>query len=247
MITGDDGSHFIASGVRARRFLKAAGWRNDELVGCETQFGRETFARIGHRRVEQTSAPFTFGSEGLPRAKHLDDFPFFRRSNQSGGHLCCKVDMEKSGTPQFAFVGITAALFDAIKNLRNLHTRNRECGFAATKFHAQRGKSGPGWRDLVASVYRAEFVWPSGAFVYRNLVMSKVKRWPQLQSRTAHAFQNAVAHVHRVLQVRKNYPLFQNQIARVIRPNRQPIFESKFAQITRASKIELTASTFLPA
>ena len=155
--------------------------------------------------------------------------------------------MEKSGTPQFAFVGITAALFDAIKNLRNFLTRNRECGFAATEFHSQRGKSGAGWRDLVASVYRAEFVWPSSAFVYRNLVMSKMKRRPQLQSRTAHAFQNAVAHVHRVLQVRKNYPFFQNQIAHVIGPNRQPIFESKFAQIARASKIELATGTFLAA
>ena len=155
--------------------------------------------------------------------------------------------MEKSGTPQFAFVGITAALFDAIKNLGDFLTRNRECGFAAAEFHSQRRKTWPGWRDLVAAVYRAEFVWPSGAFVYRNLVMSKVKRRPQLQSRTAHAFQNAVAHVHRVLQVRKNYPFFQNQIAHVIGPNRQPIFESKIAQIARASKIELTAGTFLPA
>src|SRR5260370_39782628 len=212
MITGDNGSHFIAGVVRARRFVEAAGGRNDELVGCETQFGRETFARIGHRRVEQTSASFTFGSERLLRAKRLDDFPFFRRSNQGGGHLCCNVDMEKSGTPQFAFVGITAALFVAIKNLRNFLTQNCECGFAATEFHSQRGKSGPGWRDLVASVYRAEFVWPSCAFVYRNLVMSKMKCRPQLQSRTARAFQNAVTHVHRVLQVRKNYSLFQHQV-----------------------------------
>ena len=40
MVSRDDDADFIAGGVRTRRFLEAASRRNDELVGCETQFSR---------------------------------------------------------------------------------------------------------------------------------------------------------------------------------------------------------------
>ena len=61
MIAGDDGAHFIAGGVRARRFLGAAGGRDDKLVRRENQFRRDAFARLGSRLLEQTRAPFALG------------------------------------------------------------------------------------------------------------------------------------------------------------------------------------------
>src|SRR5260370_24161545 len=155
--------------------------------------------------------------------------------------------MEKSGTPQLAFVGITAALFDKINNLRNFPGRNSEGRFTATEFHSQRGKARPGRRDLVAPVHRAEFVGSGSAFVHGNLVMPKVKRGTQLQPRKGCPLQNAVRDAHSVLQVGKNYSLFQKEVARMISPNRQPIFESKFSQIASLLKVKLPASPFFTA
>ena len=49
MIAGDDGADFIARGMRARRFLRAAGGRDDELVGREDQLRADALARFRNR------------------------------------------------------------------------------------------------------------------------------------------------------------------------------------------------------
>src|SRR5438105_15705300 len=155
--------------------------------------------------------------------------------------------MEKSGTPQFAFVGVTTALFDAINNLRNFPGRNGEYRFTATEFHSQRGKARPGGGDVVPPIHRAELVGPGSAFVHRNLVVPKMKRGTQFQPRKGCPFQNAISDVYSVLQVGKDHSLFQKKVARMISPNRQPIFESKFAQIASPLKVKLAAGAFLTA
>jgi hypothetical protein len=77
--------------------------------------------------------------------------------------------------------------------------------------------------------------------------MSKMKRGAQFQARPIRAFEDAVTHMNRVLQVRKQDTLLEHEIAHVISPDGQTIFESKFSQEIGALKIKLSAGAFLAA
>ena len=77
--------------------------------------------------------------------------------------------------------------------------------------------------------------------------MAEVKGGSQLEPRRFSAADNLVTDVDRVLQMRQEHPLLDDQIAHVITPDRQPIFEPEFAQVFRAMQIELAARAFLRA
>ena len=71
--------------------------------------------------------------------------------------------------------------------------------------------------------------------------MPKVEGGSQLEPRRFSAADNLVTHVDGVLQMRQEHALLDDQIAHVITPDRQPIFEPEFAQVFRAMQIELAA------
>ena len=77
--------------------------------------------------------------------------------------------------------------------------------------------------------------------------MPKVKGGPQLEPRRFSAADNLVTDVDRVLQMRQEHPLLDDQIAHVITPDRQPIFEPELAQVFGAVQIELPARAFFRA
>ena len=77
--------------------------------------------------------------------------------------------------------------------------------------------------------------------------MSKMKCGTQFQARPFRAFEDAVTHMNRILQMRKQDTLLDHQIAHAISPNGQTIFESKFSQEIGALKINLSAGAFLAA
>ena len=74
--------------------------------------------------------------------------------------------------------------------------------------------------------------------------MPKVKGGPQFEPRCFSAADDLVTDVHSVLQMRQEHALLDDQIAHVITPDRQPIFEPEFAQVFRAMQIELAARAF---
>ena len=97
MITGDDGAHFIAGGVGARRFLGAAGRRDDKLIARENQFGGDAFARFAARPrradARGVRAPRPSTSLGLKTSmmSHCSVEPIKRRRV-----LLAQIDLEKS-------------------------------------------------------------------------------------------------------------------------------------------------------
>ena len=49
MIAGDNGAHFIASGMGARGFFESTGRRNDKLIGSENEFRQKILTRLWNR------------------------------------------------------------------------------------------------------------------------------------------------------------------------------------------------------
>src|SRR5215471_4823036 len=131
--------------------------------------------------------------------------------------------MKESGAPQIAFVGVTAALLGAVKDLGNFFCRNRERGMAFAQFHPQRRQTKPARRgNFVAVPERCQLVGTGCSGVDRSFVMAKMKRGSQFQTGPCSAGQNAVTHVHRVLQMRKNDSFLKNDAADVIGPTGSP-------------------------
>src|SRR5437868_663067 len=156
--------------------------------------------------------------------------------------------MKKSRTPQIAFVDVTAALFGAINDLRDLFCRNGERGIALAKFHPQWGQAASaGGLNFIAIANRNEFVGTGCSGIDRRFVVAKMKRRSQLQSWTRVAGKHAIGHVDGVLQMRKDDSLFQNEVTNVIGPNRKAIFQSEFAQKICARQIEPASGTFFRA
>src|SRR5262249_46231008 len=97
---------------------------------------------------------------------------------------------------------------------------------------------------FVAVPERCQLVGTGCSGVDRSFVMAKMKRGSQFQTGPCSAGQNAVTHVHRVLQMRKNDSFLKNDAADVIGPNRKSVFEPKLAEKIGAGQIELAGAFF---
>src|SRR5437867_5580577 len=77
--------------------------------------------------------------------------------------------------------------------------------------------------------------------------MTKVKGGPQFQLRPCRSFENAILHVNGILEMWKKDALLQDQIADMVSPNRETVFEAKFTQEICAVQIELATGAFFTA
>ena len=87
-----------------------------------------------------------------------------------------------------------------------------------------------------------QFVRTGHALVYCDSGVPEMKGRPQFQPWATCPADDPIAYVNGVLKVRKNDPFFQNKIADLIGPNRQPIFQQEFAQKIGALQIDFTAA-----
>ena len=78
-------------------------------------------------------------------------------------------------------------------------------------------------------------------------MIAKLKSGSQFEQRACVPFNNTINQMDGVLQVEQQHTLLQHQITDVIGPDRQSIFQSKFAQVFRRSQIELAARPLLAA
>src|SRR6478609_6014659 len=77
--------------------------------------------------------------------------------------------------------------------------------------------------------------------------MAEEKGGLQIESRALLTFENAINDVNGVLQMQHQNAFFENEIANVISPDRQPIFETEFMQIIGRAEIKLTTGAFFGA
>ena len=110
MIAGDDGANFVTGRMSARRFLGAAGGSDYELVAGEDEFRGDPFARLGVRIFQQPRPAFSFRRQNLRRTQDIDDVPRLGRTDQGRSSFIRKIHLEKSRTPELAFVSVTAGL-----------------------------------------------------------------------------------------------------------------------------------------
>ena len=246
MITRDDGAHFVAGGVRAGGVLRAADRRDDKLIGGENQFRGDARMSGGCGLREQTRATFALRGEHSRGREHVDDIPFFGGPDEGGGALLREIDLEKARAPEIAFVRVTARLFRAVDDLTDLSGGDGEAGFLAVQPHAERRHSAAAARDFVAPIHRRHFVGPSG-FIDGGFVMAKLKGGSQFQPGQLRAGGDLIADVNRVLQMRQENALLDHQIAHLVDPNRQAVFETKLAQVIGALQVKLAASALFRA
>src|SRR5437588_3364468 len=77
--------------------------------------------------------------------------------------------------------------------------------------------------------------------------MAEEKGGLQLESRALLSFENAIDDVNGVLQMQHQNAFFENEIAHVIGPDRQSIFEAEFMQIIGGAEIKLATGAFFRA
>src|SRR2546428_2365610 len=117
MITGDHGSHFIASRMCTRCFFSATRRCNDELVGGKDQFRWEAIACLRDCFVQEPTATFSFRGNCLGWTQNFYNFPFFGGTDERNAIVVTEIDLKESRAPQFAFVSIAATLFRPINDL----------------------------------------------------------------------------------------------------------------------------------
>src|SRR5258708_14230082 len=75
VIAGNDRADFVAGGMSARRLLKPARRRDDELVSRKNQFRWKTLAHLRDRVVEKAGAPLTLSRENVFGTQDADNVP----------------------------------------------------------------------------------------------------------------------------------------------------------------------------
>ena len=100
------------------------------------------------RRIKQPPPPPLLRCDYLGGTKNLDNLPFLRGYSQRSRVFPGQVDLEKSGAPQVAFVGVAATSLDAINDLVNRAGISRKLRVSEHLQTDQR-KSGPGGGHLV--------------------------------------------------------------------------------------------------
>ena len=91
MVPRDHRAHFVAGRARARGILEAASRRDDELVGGQHQFRRETPLGLGYGLRQQAPAPVQLRPHGLTLRHFPQSFEFSTLggwiATRSGGHF----------------------------------------------------------------------------------------------------------------------------------------------------------------
>ena len=77
--------------------------------------------------------------------------------------------------------------------------------------------------------------------------MPEMKSRPQLEARALASRKHTVRNVDGVLQVEEGDSLFQNDIADLVKPDGQAVFQPELAQIIRARQMKLAAGALLAA
>src|SRR2546421_1173063 len=247
MITGDYCSHFIAGGVRASGFFRPTSRRDDELVAGKNQLGRKSTARFRQRIVKHFRAPFFFRRyRGFGR-ENVNDAPCFRRTNDRSHVALLHIDMKKSRAPEVTFISITAALLDTVNDLVNDLRQNRELRAIVCQFYTQRRQAAVRGADFITIFNRTQTIRRGHSFIHRRLVMAEEKGGSQLEPPALFAFENAIDDVNGVLQMQHQNTFLENEVAHMIGPDRQPIFQAEFMQIIGGTEIKLAAGSFFRA
>ena len=99
VVAGDNRAHFVAERVRARRFLGAAGRRDDELIGGEHELGFGIVARGRHRLCDEPLAALPVSRQRLVRLQHVHRRGRFGRRDERGAPARLQHEAEVTGTP----------------------------------------------------------------------------------------------------------------------------------------------------
>src|SRR5256885_12552103 len=78
-------------------------------------------------------------------------------------------------------------------------------------------------------------------------MMPKMKRWTQLESRRLSFRDHLVADMDRILQMRQQHAFLDHDVADMISPNWEPVFEAELSQEIGTFQIELSAGAFFRA
>src|SRR5205085_9073408 len=113
------------------------------------------------------------------------------------------------------------------------------------QFYAQRRQAAVRSTYFIAIFNRTQTIRRGQSFIHRRLIMAEEKGGSQLEPRALYAFENAVDDVNGILQMQHQNTFLEHEVAHMICPDGQPVFEAEFMQVIGRAEIKLaTCSLF---
>ena len=222
----------------------ASGRRHHELVGRQHELRRRAGAGPGVRRREESLAAPPLGPERRVRIERVDGLPRLGRGDERAHAARLERHAEIARAPEVPGRFVAAAPLRVIQDVLDRVARDAERGGRAVCPETQ-PREVRASEELVAVAQDREPVGKDEGIAHRALMRAEVDRRPHHETDRPRSGEESIADVDRVLAVRDEEPLLQDEPAQLVSPDGKPQLEAELDQVQHVSG--LVGSGGLPA